>query len=120
MNPSWGSRQSDPVKTMRRFPPEEAEEECWRFFRGAQDKYIPGSAEAAKNKGVILEFLVVNLDQEYKKLQGHVKVWEKAPARTPWGTLSMYFRDPDGNLVDFYELPNAKLSSPENKEKYQN
>ncbi len=78
------------------------------FSGAAQEKYIPGSAEAAKNKGMILEFLVVNLDQEYKRLQGHVKIWVKLPAKTPWGTRSMYFRDPDGNLVDFYELPKAK------------
>lgn len=70
------------------------------FSGKAQEKYIPGSAEAAKNKGMILEFQVDSLDQEYKKLQGHVKIRVKLPARTPWGTRSMYFRDPDGNLVD--------------------
>jgi len=78
------------------------------FSGKAPEKYIPGSAEAAKNKGMILEFQVGSLDQEYKRLQGHVKIWVKLPARTPWGTRSMYFRDPDGNLVDYYELPKAK------------
>jgi catechol 2,3-dioxygenase-like lactoylglutathione lyase family enzyme len=78
------------------------------FSRKAQENYIPGSAHAAKNKGMILEFLVVNLDQEYRRLQGYVKIWVKLPARTPWGTRSMYFRDPDGNLVDYYELPKVQ------------
>ena len=78
------------------------------FSREAQEKYIPGSAEAANNKSMILEFQVGSLDQEYKRLQGHVLTWVKLPARTPWGTRSMYFRDPDGNLVDYYELPKTQ------------
>ncbi len=77
------------------------------FSREAQEKYIPGSAEAAKNKSMILEFQVNSLDQEYGRLRGQVKTWVKLPSRTPWGTLSMYFRDPDGNLVDYYELSKA-------------
>jgi uncharacterized glyoxalase superfamily protein PhnB len=78
------------------------------FSQETQEKYIPGSAVAAKNKSMILEFRVSNLDREYKRLQGDVKVWVKLPAKTPWGTRSMYFRDPDGNLVDYYEIPKAQ------------
>ncbi len=72
------------------------------FSARAQEKYIPGSAEAAKNRSVILEFKVANPDQEYRRLQGVVKTWVKPPTTQPWGTRSIYFRDPDGNLVDFY------------------
>lgn len=71
----------------------------------AQEKYIPGSAQAAKNTSVILEFSVVDVDLEYKRLQSLVEVWVKAPSTQPWGTRSIYFRDPDGNLVDFYTPP---------------
>ena len=73
------------------------------FSAEAQEKYIPGSAEAAKNKSVILEFRVADIDQEYRRLQGLVKTWVKPPTTQPWGTRSIYFRDPDGNLVDFFE-----------------
>jgi uncharacterized glyoxalase superfamily protein PhnB len=72
------------------------------FSAEAQEKYIPGSAEAAKNKGVILEFRVADVDQEYRRLQSLVKTWVKPPTTQPWGTRSIHFRDPDGNLVDFY------------------
>ena len=72
------------------------------FSSAAQQKYIPGSTEAAKNKSVILEFRVSDADKEYATLQSHVKTWVKAPSTQPWGTRSIYFRDPDGNLVDFY------------------
>lgn len=76
------------------------------FSVEAQENYIPGSAEAAKNKSVILEFKVADVDQEYRRLGSLVKTWIKPPTTQPWGTRSLYFRDPDGNLVDFYT--NAK------------
>jgi catechol 2,3-dioxygenase-like lactoylglutathione lyase family enzyme len=72
------------------------------FSAAAQEKYIPGSAKAARNKSVILEFSVVDVDREYARLQGIVKTWVKPPTTQPWGTRSIYFRDPDGNLVDLY------------------
>jgi uncharacterized glyoxalase superfamily protein PhnB len=72
------------------------------FSAAAQEKYIPGSAEAAHNKSVILEFQVADVDREYVRLNGLVKTWVKPPTTQPWGTRSIYFRDPDGNLIDFY------------------
>jgi uncharacterized glyoxalase superfamily protein PhnB len=72
------------------------------FSAQAQEKYIPGSAEAAKNRSVILEFRVSDVDREYGRLRRLVKTWVKPPTTQPWGTRSIYFRDPDGNLVDFY------------------
>jgi catechol 2,3-dioxygenase-like lactoylglutathione lyase family enzyme len=75
------------------------------FSAAAQEKYIPGAAEAARNRSVVLEFSVADVDKEYARLQGIVKTWVKAPTTQPWGTRSIYFRDPDGNLVDFYTPP---------------
>jgi catechol 2,3-dioxygenase-like lactoylglutathione lyase family enzyme len=78
------------------------------FSEEAQEKYIPGSTEAAKNKSMILEFRVADVDQEYRRLQSFVKTWVKPPTTQLWGTRSIYFRDPDGNLVDFYTPPKAQ------------
>ena len=78
------------------------------FSAEAQEKYIPGSAQAAQNKSMILEFRVADVDREYKRLQNLVKVWVKPPTTQPWGTRSIYFRDPDGNLVDFYTPAKAQ------------
>jgi catechol 2,3-dioxygenase-like lactoylglutathione lyase family enzyme len=72
------------------------------FSFAAQEKYIPGSAQAAANHSLVLEFQVADIDQEYRRLRGIVKTWVKPPTTQPWGTRSIYFRDPDGNLVDFY------------------
>jgi catechol 2,3-dioxygenase-like lactoylglutathione lyase family enzyme len=72
------------------------------FSFAAQEKYIPGSSEAAANHSLILEFKVADADQEYRRLRSIVQTWVKPPTTQPWGTRSIYFRDPDGNLVDFY------------------
>ena len=72
------------------------------FSAEAQEKYISGSAKAATNQSLILEFRVADVDQEYARLQNLVKTWVKPPTTQPWGTRSTYFRDPDGNIVDFY------------------
>ena len=72
------------------------------FTAEAQERYIPGSALPASNKSAILEFKVANVDVEFMRLHDFVKNWVKAPTNQPWGTRSFYFRDPDGNLIDFY------------------
>jgi catechol 2,3-dioxygenase-like lactoylglutathione lyase family enzyme len=77
------------------------------FSAEAQDRYIPGSATVAHNRSVVLEFRVADVDKEYLRLQKVVNIWVKPPTTQPWGTRSIYFRDPDGNLVDFYSRPDA-------------
>ncbi len=72
------------------------------FAASAQEKYLPGSADAGKNRSAILEFQVEDVDAEYARLKDIVKVWVKPPTNQPWGTRSFYFRDPDGNLIDFW------------------
>ena len=72
------------------------------FSFAAQEKYIPGSSQAAANHSLVLEFQVADADQEYRRLRSIVQTWVKPPTTQPWGTRSIYFRDPDGNLVDFY------------------
>jgi catechol 2,3-dioxygenase-like lactoylglutathione lyase family enzyme len=72
------------------------------FTAQAQERYIPGSATSASNKSAILEFRVANVDEAFMRLHQFVKEWVKAPTNQPWGTRSFYFRDPDGNLIDFY------------------
>jgi catechol 2,3-dioxygenase-like lactoylglutathione lyase family enzyme len=72
------------------------------FSAAAQENYIPGIAAPAANRSSILQFRVADVDREYARLQPIVKDWVKPPTTQPWGTRSIYFRDPDGNLVDFF------------------
>jgi catechol 2,3-dioxygenase-like lactoylglutathione lyase family enzyme len=74
------------------------------FSAKAHEQYIPHSAEPASNRSAILEFKVDDVDKEYVRLKSFVKAWVKAPTTQPWGTRSIYFRDPDGNLVDFFAV----------------
>lgn len=75
----------------------------------AQEKYVPGSADAGSNRSAILEFKVDDVDYEYVRLQPLVKIWVRHPTTQRWGTRSVYFRDPDSNLVNFYMYMPAKI-----------
>jgi catechol 2,3-dioxygenase-like lactoylglutathione lyase family enzyme len=77
------------------------------FSAEAQEKYIPGSAKPGENHSAILQFKVNDVDQEYTRLHDIVQTWVKGPTNQPWGTRSIYFRDPDGNLVDFFTTLNS-------------
>ena len=72
------------------------------FDAKKQENYIPSAAQPGQNRSSILEFRVANVDEEYARLQSIVTTWVKPPSTQPWGTRSIYFRDPDGNLVDFF------------------
>ncbi|MEV6876153.1 VOC family protein [Amycolatopsis sp. NPDC051128] len=64
--------------------------------------FAPGSAHPAANRSVILEFLVDDVDRVYRNLTGFVADFVNEPTTMPWGNRSLLFRDPDGNLVNFF------------------
>ena len=60
-------------------------------------------ARAADNHTAIIEFLVDDVDAEYRKLADVIKnALVQEPTTMPWGNRSLLFRDPDGNLVNFF------------------
>jgi predicted enzyme related to lactoylglutathione lyase len=61
-----------------------------------------GVAEAAANKSVIIEFLVDNVDEEYERIKNLTSEVVQKPTTMPWGNRSLLFRDPDGNLINFF------------------
>jgi predicted enzyme related to lactoylglutathione lyase len=60
------------------------------------------SARPADNHTVIIEFRVEDVDGEFKRLKPLVEDWVQEPTTMPWGNRSILFRDPDGNLVNFF------------------
>ncbi|WP_330451253.1 MULTISPECIES: VOC family protein [unclassified Streptomyces] len=64
--------------------------------------FAPDSARPADNHSVITEFLVDDVDQVYENLAGFVTDFVTEPTTMPWGNRSLLFRDPDGNLVNFF------------------
>ena len=68
-----------------------------------------GDARPADNHTAIIEFRVDDVDAEYRKLVdviGESLVQE--PTTMPWGNRSLLFRDPDGNLVNFFTPVSAE------------
>jgi predicted enzyme related to lactoylglutathione lyase len=64
--------------------------------------FAAGAARPADNHSVILEFLVDNVDREYERVAPLVGDVVQKPTTMPWGNRSLLFRDPDGNLVNFF------------------
>jgi predicted enzyme related to lactoylglutathione lyase len=64
--------------------------------------FAPGSAQPADNRSVIIEFLVDDVDGVYRNLTSFVEDFVNEPTTMPWGNRSLLFRDPDGNLVNFF------------------
>ena len=64
--------------------------------------FAPGSARPADNHSVITEFLVDDVDRVHRNLTGFVTDFVTEPTTMPWGNRSLLFRDPDGNLVNFF------------------
>ncbi len=68
----------------------------------AQDERVKGSSIPATNRCVSLQFLVEDVDKEYERLMKLNIEWVKPPTTQEWGNRSIWFRDPDGNLINFY------------------
>jgi catechol 2,3-dioxygenase-like lactoylglutathione lyase family enzyme len=69
-------------------------------------KQITGADTAdAKAGSVMLEFQVDDVDAEFARLRGSTDLsidFVLEPTTLKWGNRSIYFRDPDGNLVNFF------------------
>ena len=66
------------------------------------DLYGAHAAVAERNRSAIIEFQVADVDLERSRLESFVKNFELEPTTQPWGNRSMLFRDPDGNLINFF------------------
>jgi len=59
-------------------------------------------AQPASNKSVIIEFRVENVDDEFERIKDLIGDVVQQPTTMPWGNRSLLFRDPDGNLINFF------------------
>jgi catechol 2,3-dioxygenase-like lactoylglutathione lyase family enzyme len=66
------------------------------------EMHSAGAATARANRSMILDFKVTDVDRERARLQGLIAEFVLEPTTQPWGNRSMLFRDPDGNLINFY------------------
>ena len=68
----------------------------------AMDLYGARAAVPAQNRSVILDFEVSDVDATHRRLADLVQSFVLEPTTQPWGNRSMLFRDPDGNLINFF------------------
>jgi len=66
------------------------------------EELAPGSMGGTGCGRFTLDFEVDDVDQEYQRLQQLNVAVIKPPRTHEWGRRSMWFWDPDGNIVNFY------------------
>lgn len=68
-------------------------------------------AQPAQNKSAIIEFKVDDVDKDYERLATFLEPFiVQKPTTMPWGNRSLLFRDPDGNLVNFFTPVSAEAA----------
>lgn len=70
--------------------------------QNTMDVYGARSTSPASNRSVVFDFQVEDVDSEYTRLRALIGDFVLKPTNQPWGNRSMLFRDPDGNLINFY------------------
>jgi uncharacterized glyoxalase superfamily protein PhnB len=73
------------------------------FARRSMEEMAPGSMQGAGTGSFTIGFEVENVDAEYARLQALGVPVVKPPESYPWGSRSAWFRDPDGNIVNFFQ-----------------
>ncbi len=72
------------------------------FSESGMEQMAPGSIKNYGHGGFTIEFEVQNVDEEYDRLRSMNVPIVKMPTTQPWGRRSVWFRDPDGNIVNFF------------------
>ena len=72
------------------------------FSEEEMEIMAPGSMGGAGRGSYTIEFEVDDVNRQYDRLQAMRVPIVKPPTTQPWGRRSVWFRDPDGNIVNFY------------------
>lgn len=72
------------------------------FTNEGMEKMAPGSMKEAGFGSYTIEIEVDDVDKEYLRLKEKQVLIVKPPTTQSWGRRSIWFRDPDGNIINFY------------------
>jgi predicted enzyme related to lactoylglutathione lyase len=72
------------------------------FSTAGMEKMAPGSMTQAGVGRYTLEIEVDDVDAEFDRLNKLGCVVVKPPTTQPWGRRSVWARDPDGTIINFY------------------
>lgn len=71
------------------------------FSVEGMEKMAPNSMQGAGYGSYTIAFKVDDVDLEYERLKKLNVDFIKLPTTHPWGSRSLWFRDPDGNIINF-------------------
>ena len=71
------------------------------FSAEGMESMAPRSMQGTGYGSFITMFEVEDVDAEYERLKALDVEFVMLPTTHPWGARSFWFRDPDGNIVDF-------------------
>ena len=74
------------------------------FSKDGMEEMAPGSMIGAGYGSFTLGFMVEEVDSAYRRLLNLGVEIVKPPKTYPWGTRSVWFRDPDGNIINFFAV----------------
>jgi catechol 2,3-dioxygenase-like lactoylglutathione lyase family enzyme len=77
------------------------------FTEDGMEQMAPGSMKDSGSGRYTLEFEVKDVDEEFERLQALDIIVVKPPTTQAWGRRSIWFRDPDGNIVNFFASADA-------------
>lgn len=64
----------------------------------------PRSMDGAGYGSITIGIQVEDVDAEYERLKAMGVEFVTLPTTYPWGNRACWFRDPDGNIVDFFAI----------------
>jgi uncharacterized glyoxalase superfamily protein PhnB len=72
------------------------------FTEEGMERMAPGSMQDSGCGRYTLEFEVEDVDREFERLKERGVILIKPPTTQSWGRRSVWFRDPDGNIINFF------------------
>lgn len=73
------------------------------FAEAGMEEMAPRCMQSSGCGRYTLEIEVENVDEEFQRLTSKGLSVVKPPTTQTWGRRSVWFRDPDGNIVNFYK-----------------
>jgi catechol 2,3-dioxygenase-like lactoylglutathione lyase family enzyme len=72
------------------------------FTEEGMEHMAPGSMQDSGCGRYTLEFEVEDVDREFERLKALSVILVKPPTTQTWGRRSVWFRDPDRNIINFF------------------
>ena len=72
------------------------------FTEEGMERMALGSMQHSGSGRYTLEFQVEDVDKEYERLKAIDVIFVKPPTTQAWGRRSVWFRDPEGNIINFF------------------